>query len=58
MAQNGVDVLMPKHYFFHRGFDGLIGTVHRWVETLTEWNTNLTDADAFKVVDRPRNSDL
>ena len=46
----GVDILLPKHYFFHRGFDGLVGTVGRWVETLTEWNPALSDADAFAVV--------
>lgn len=24
-----VDILLPKHYFFHRGFDGMVGTVGR-----------------------------
>ena len=24
-----MDFLLPKHYFFHRGFDGFIGTVYR-----------------------------
>jgi len=46
-----VDILLPKHYFWHRGFDGLIGTVYRYVETLTEWNPALTDGDALAVVE-------
>jgi hypothetical protein len=45
-----MDILLPKHYFFHRGFDGLIGTVYRYVETLTAWNPNLRDEDALAVV--------
>jgi len=45
-----IDVLLPKHYFWHRGFDGLYGTVYRYVETLTMWNPGLTDADALAVV--------
>lgn len=45
-----IDFLHPKHYFWHRGFDGMIGTVHRYVETLTEWNPVLTDQDALAVV--------
>eukprot|EP01050_Picozoa_sp_SAG11_P028416 SAG11_NODE_7582_length_1125_cov_2.097466_1_plen_302_part_10 len=49
-TSGGVDIILPKHYFFHRGFDGLVGTVGRWVESLTEWNTGLTDADALKIV--------
>ena len=46
-----VDILLPKHYFWHRGFDGLIGTVYRYVETLTDWNPGLTDAQALTVVE-------
>jgi hypothetical protein len=45
-----VDVLLPKHYFWHRGFDGMVGTVARYVETLTDWNPGLSDADALAVV--------
>ncbi len=45
-----VDILLPKHYFWHRGFDGMLGTVGRYVETLVDWNPGLTDADAFSVV--------
>jgi hypothetical protein len=45
-----LDVLLPKHYFFHRGFDGFLGTVYRYVETLCEWNPAITDADALMVV--------
>ena len=45
-----MDFLLPKHYFWHRGFDGFIGTVHRYVETLMEWNPDLIAGDALKVV--------
>lgn len=45
-----MDVLLPKHYFWHRGFDGMVGTVGRYVETLTKWNPGLSDADALAVV--------
>lgn len=45
-----IDILLPKHYFFHRGFDGLLGTVYRYVETLTAWNPGLSDAAALAVV--------
>ena len=32
-----MDFLLPKHYFFHRGFDGFVGTVYRrYSQTLTE----------------------
>ena len=37
-----LDVLLCKHYFWHRGFDGLYGTVARYVQTLTEWNPGLS----------------
>ncbi|MBX3013155.1 MAG: hypothetical protein KF832_16675 [Caldilineaceae bacterium] len=46
-----IDILLPKHYFFHRGFDGLIGTVYRYVETLTAWNPGLSDQAALAVVE-------
>ena len=45
-----IDVLLPKHYFFQRGFDGMVGTVYRYVETLCEWNPGLSDKDALGVV--------
>jgi hypothetical protein len=45
-----MDLLLPKHYFWHRGFDGFLGTVGRYVETLCEWNPGLTDRDALAVV--------
>lgn len=45
-----MDLLLPKHYFFHRGFDGLLGTVYRYVETLTAWNPGLRDEEALAVV--------
>jgi hypothetical protein len=45
-----MDILLPKHYYWHRGFDGLVGTVLRFVETLCEWNPGLGDADALAVV--------
>ena len=45
-----LEVLLPKHYFWQRGFDGLIGTVHRYVQTLCTWNSDLTESDAILVV--------
>ena len=45
-----MDVLLPKHYFWHRGFDGMVGTVYRYVETLCEWNPGLCESDALAVV--------
>ncbi len=45
-----LDVLCPKHYFWHRGFDGLIGTVGRYVETLCLWNRGLSDGAALSYV--------
>jgi len=45
-----VDILLPKHYFWQRGFDGLYGTVLRYVETLTRWNPGLDDSAALAVV--------
>ena len=43
--------LLPKLYFFHRGFDGFYGTIGRYIQTLTEWNPGLSDAHAMKVVE-------
>jgi len=45
-----VDILLPKHYFWNRGVDGLYGTVARYIDALTDWNPGLTDADALLVV--------
>ena len=44
------DYLFPKHYYWHRGFDGLYGTVARWVQRLLKWNPSLTEADGLQVV--------
>ena len=41
------DYIFPKHYYWHRGFDGLYGTVQRWVQKFVEWNPSLTENDAF-----------
>ncbi len=46
-----MDLLHPKHYFWHRGFDGFVGTVHRYIEVLCEWSPTLSDADALAVVE-------
>ena len=45
------DYILPKHYYWHRGFDGLYGTIARWVQTLGAWNPQLTEEDAFAVVE-------
>jgi len=45
-----MDFLLPKHYFFHRGFDGFVGTVYRYSQTLIEWNPDLTVADTLEIV--------
>lgn len=44
------DVIFPKYYYWHRGFDGMYGTIARWVATLKEWNPALTEPDCFAVV--------
>ncbi|MFA6110252.1 MAG: hypothetical protein WDA75_15920 [Candidatus Latescibacterota bacterium] len=44
------DLVFPKHYFWHRGFDGLYGTVARWVQVLQAWNPGLSEADGFACV--------
>jgi hypothetical protein len=44
------DYVFPKHYFWHRGFDGMYGTVARWVEKIQEWNPSLAEADCFTAV--------
>lgn len=45
-----VDLLLVKHYFWHRGFDGMYGTIARWVKQIYEWNPSLTEEDCFTVV--------
>ena len=45
-----VDYLLPKHYFWHRGYDGFLGTVYRWMQVLTAWNPGISQADALQVV--------
>ena len=44
------DYIFPKHYFWHRGMDGMYGTISRWVKRLRKWNPTLTEADCFAVV--------
>lgn len=44
------DFVFPKHYFWHRGNDGLYGTVARWVQQVATWNPELEEADCFAVV--------
>jgi hypothetical protein len=44
------DYVFPKHYFWNRGFDGMYGTVARWVQNIQEWNPGLTEEDCFAVV--------
>ena len=45
-----LDLVLPKHYFWHRGFDGMYGTVARYVQTLCEWNAGLSERGALQVV--------
>ena len=45
-----MDFLLPKHYFFHRGFDGFIGTVYRYSQTLRQWNPGLSVAETLDIV--------
>lgn len=42
-----LDFLLIKHYFWHRGFDGLYGTLARWVKQLNAWNPQLSEAQCF-----------
>ena len=44
------DYIFPKHYYWHRGFDGMYGTIARWVRKLSEWNPALMEDDCFAVV--------
>ena len=45
------DYLHPKHYFWHRGTDGLYGTVYRWLTTLRSRNPSLSARGAFQVIE-------
>ena len=45
-----VDLLLVKHYFWHRGFDGMYGTVARWVQQIQEWNPALSEAQCWTVL--------
>ena len=45
------DYIFPKHYYWHRGFDGLYGTVQRWVQKFAEWNPSLEEADCFQLIE-------
>jgi hypothetical protein len=44
-----LDIFQVKHYFWHRGFDGLYGTVARWVQQIGRWNPELTEQECFTV---------
>ena len=45
-----VDILLVKHYFWHRGFDGMYGTVARWIKQIAAWNPELTEEDCWTVL--------
>ena len=45
-----VDLLLVKHYFWHRGFDGMYGTVARWVRQIQAWNPALSEAQCWTVL--------
>jgi hypothetical protein len=44
------DLILPKIYIWNRGFDGLYGTVGRYVSTLADWNPGLWEPEAFAAV--------
>ena len=44
------DYVFPKHYFWHRGNDGLYGSIARWVQQVGAWNPTLAEGDCFAVV--------
>ena len=44
------DYVFPKHYFWHRGFDGMYGTIWRWVRQIAAWNPALNEEDCLAVV--------
>jgi hypothetical protein len=45
------DYIFPKHYYWHRGFDGMYGTIQRWVQQFAEWNPSLSEADCFQLIE-------
>ena len=45
--------ILPKHYYWHRGFDGMCGTIHRWVQKFVEWNPSLAEEDGFALSKSP-----
>ncbi|MBT4097161.1 MAG: hypothetical protein HOM68_14910 [Gemmatimonadetes bacterium] len=45
------DLIFPKHYYWHRGMDGMYGTIFRWVKRLMIWNPTLMENDCFRVVE-------
>jgi hypothetical protein len=49
-THSAFDYLFPKHYFWNRGFDGMYGTISRWVQTLGRWNPGLSEPDCFAAV--------
>jgi|GEM_PF-229224 len=44
------DLILPKLYIWHRGVDGLYGTIARYVTTLADWNPGLWEPEAFAAV--------
>tara|TARA_B100000029_G_scaffold389840_1_gene386434 strand:+ start:138276 stop:139628 length:1353 start_codon:yes stop_codon:yes gene_type:complete len=44
------DYIFPKHYYWHRGFDGMYGTIARWIQRLQVWNPSISEEDAFAIV--------
>lgn len=45
------DYIFPKHYYWHRGFDGMYGTIQRWVQKFAEWNPSLNEEDCFLLIE-------
>ncbi len=45
-----LEYIFPKHYFWNRGFDGMYGTMARWVRQIADWNPGLSERDCFAVV--------
>jgi hypothetical protein len=45
-----VDFVLPKLYLWMGGYDGLYGTVYRWMRTLVRWNPGLSEGVACRLV--------
>ena len=45
-----LDLILPKFYLHHRGYDGLYGTVGRYIRVLCEWNPELPESDVVDFV--------